>query len=248
VARFTINCASSFTAYGTSATPERASRCATDAKSASCEDILGRTPPESCRTTAGTLADGAVCGHDAQCKNKLCRVASGSSCGACSSLGETGGTCARAEDCAYGLTCVDKACVGYAKAGSTCTAKQPCLPTLACVNGTCAAPLAAGAACTFEAGQNPCDAVKGFYCHPKDKVCAAIGAAPAGGRCELSLDRITTCTGAAECKIPAGSTTGPCVAPAADGAACNEATGPKCLAPARCTNGVCTITDPATCR
>jgi hypothetical protein len=248
VARFKINCATSFTATGTSATPARAAQCATDARGATCEDILGRTPPDSCRTVAGTLADGAVCGHDAQCANKLCRIPGGSACGACSSLGIAGGACNQQEDCDYGLTCVSNKCIAYAKAGTACSATQPCLPTLGCNNGTCGPPLAAGAACTFKVGENPCDAVKSFYCHPKDKVCAQIGTAPPGGQCEFSLDKITTCTGGAECKIGAGSTTGPCVAAASDGATCNDTNGPKCLAPARCSGGVCTITDPATCK
>jgi hypothetical protein len=247
-ARFKINCASSFSATGTSATPERTQQCARDARAATCEDLLGRNSPESCRTVAGTLEDGAVCGHDAQCKNKLCRVAKDSTCGACSSLGAAGAACERAEDCDNGLTCVDSKCIAYGKTGHACSATQPCLPTLACNNGVCAAPLAAGGACTFKLGENPCDAAKGLYCHPKSNVCAAIETAAAGGTCELSLEKITACTAGSQCKIAKGSTTGPCVAPAADGASCNDENGPKCIAPARCTGGVCTIADPAKCK
>jgi len=248
VSRFKINCASSFNATGTSATPERVAKCARDARTTSCEDILGRTLPETCRTVPGALEDGAACGHDSQCKNRLCRIGTNSACGACSSLGAAGAACERQEDCDYELTCVDKKCVAYAKAGTACSPTQPCHPTLSCSGGVCAIPLAAGAACTFKVGENPCDALNGQYCHPRNSVCTAIGTAPAGGQCELSLEKVTSCTGGSECKIPQGSTTGPCVAPAGDGAACNDESGPKCVGPARCTNGVCTITDPATCK
>ncbi|MBX3207012.1 MAG: hypothetical protein KF764_18340 [Labilithrix sp.] len=248
VARFKINCVSSFSANGTSATPTRAAQCARDARSATCEDLVGRMPPETCRTLPGALEDGAVCGHDAQCKNKLCRLAQGSACGACSALGAAGGACERPDDCDHGLTCVDQRCIAYGKSGNACGAKAPCLPTLGCNDGICAAPLAAGARCTFRLNQNPCEAAKGFYCHPKDGVCVAIGTAAPGGQCELSLERVTACTGGAECKIASGSTTGPCVAPAADGAPCNDGEGPKCLGPARCTSGVCTVVDPASCK
>lgn len=247
-ARFTINCASSFTANGTSATPDRAAQCARDVRSATCADALGRALPETCRTLPGALDDGTPCGHDAQCKNRLCRLAQGSPCGACSSLGVAGGACERQDDCEHGLTCVDQRCIAYAKLGNACSAKQPCLPTLGCNAGVCAEPLAAGVACTFKLNENPCDAVKGFYCHPRDGVCVAIGTAPPGGQCELSVDKVTACTGGAECKLAAGASTGPCVAPAADGAACSDGDGPKCVGPARCTNGVCTITDPASCK
>jgi hypothetical protein len=245
VARTKTNCESSFGAPGTSATPKRASECARDVKKSSCEDLLGRTLPETCRTLPGDLDDGKVCGHDAQCKNKLCRIPSGAACGACSALGEAGDACARVEDCDYGLTCAGQKCVAHAKAGNACSAAQPCLPTLACTGGVCAAPLAAGAACTFKIGENPCDAAKGLYCHPKQNLCVAFGTAPAGGQCGLGHDPVTVCTGSSECS---GLTTGSCMAPAADGASCNDTTGPRCVTPARCTNGVCTITDPATCK
>lgn len=247
IARSKINCVSSFAAPGTSATPTRAAQCARDAKTASCDDLLGRTPPETCRTLSGSLDDGTACGHDAQCKNKFCRLAEGTSCGACSGLGAAGARCESNDECDYGLSCEGKKCAARGKAGSGCSATAPCLATLTCVGGVCATPLAAGAACTFKPNQNPCDQINGFYCHPKTNVCTAFGTATAGGQCEVSIDQVVVCTAGSECSR-GDQQKGTCVAPAADGAACNNATGPKCVAPARCTNGVCTITDPALCK
>lgn len=247
VARFKINCPTSFNAPGTSATPLQLSQCASAAKTALCEDILARKPPEACRTVAGKLPDGNVCGHNGQCTNKLCRIAKGSTCGACSSLGGAGSACEREEECDYGLDCIDKKCFARGLKGASCSATAPCVGVFGCVNGICSPPLAAGAACEFKRDENPCDGAKGFYCSPRSKTCTQISTAPPGGQCELSLQSVTVCTAGSECKIGVGATTGPCEAAAADGAACNESTGPKCQGPARCAGGVCTITDPSKC-
>lgn len=247
IARFKINCATSFTANGTSATPSRLAECATAVRAASCVSLLGRDLPDACKTAPGALSDGAVCGHDAQCKNRLCRIARGSTCGACSSLGGTGTSCERDAECDYGLECVSKRCLAKGRSGVPCNAAAPCVGSLGCVNGACGAPLAEGAACTFKADENPCDGAKGFYCSPKTERCVKIEVVASNGRCEVSRDAVIGCGGGAECKIALGATTGTCEAPAADGATCNDDKGPKCMAPARCTSGVCTIVDPAKC-
>jgi hypothetical protein len=247
VTRFKINCPTSFNAPGTSANPLQLSQCASAAKTALCEDILARKPPESCRTALGKLPDGNVCGHNAQCSGKLCRIAKGSTCGACSSLGAAGTACEREDECDYGLDCVDKKCLARGLKGASCSATAPCVATFGCVNGVCSPPLASGAACEFKKDENPCDGAKGFYCSPRTRTCTQFSTATPGGQCELSLQNITVCTAGSECKIGVGATTGPCEAAAADGAACNESTGPKCQGPARCAGGVCTITDPSKC-
>lgn len=250
VAQFKQKCASGFTAPGTSATPAKLATCAADARAATCEAILGRELPESCRTVPGALADGAVCGHDAQCKGKLCRPSNaGNNCGVCSALAAAGGACERDEDCDHALKCETntKRCVAFGKAGNACGANQPCLPNLGCNNGVCAAPLAAGAPCVPKAGENPCDQAKGEWCHATRKVCSPVLTAGPGGACGISED-LTACTGGGHCRTEPGKFTGACVAPAADGATCDDTSGPKCLVPARCSGGVCTIFDPATCK
>lgn len=247
--RFAINCVPNFSAPGTSATPSALAQCATDVKPMSCDDILGRKLPLSCKTQPGTLADGAPCGADAQCKGTLCRQSAANTCGACSTLGGGGAACERNEDCGEELACANKKCVAYAKAGQSCT-DTPCLPTLACNKGTCAVPLAGGATCDGPAdqSQNPCDGAKGFYCHPQTKVCTAVKTAAAGAACGFIDNGVVICTGAAFCKTTPPAVQGTCLAPAADGATCDDTKGPKCVAPARCVGGVCKISDATACK
>jgi hypothetical protein len=248
--RFGLNCVSSFSAPGTSANPSQLAQCATDVKTSTCEDVLGRKLPLSCKTTAGTLTDGTPCGTDAQCTGKLCRQSAGNTCGACSTLGAGGTACERNEDCDAELACANKKCVTLAKAGQACSATSPCIPTLACNKGTCAVPLAAGAACESPAdqSQNPCDGPKGFYCHPTTKVCTSVVTAAAGSACGFIDNGIVVCTGAGHCKTTPPALRGTCLAPAADGAACDDTNGPKCVGPARCIGGLCKVSDPATCK
>lgn len=250
VSRFEIICVPGFSANGTTATPSRLSQCATEAKTLTCDEVLGRKLPLSCRTEPGSLADGAPCGVDAQCKGKLCRLSTGNVCGACSTVGGGGAACERDEDCDSELGCADKKCVTFAKAGSPCSATQPCLRSLACNKGTCAAPLAAGAACepSLDQSQNPCDGAKGFFCHGGTKVCTSVGTAAAGGECGFIDNGIVLCTAGADCKTTPPAVSGTCQAAAADGATCDDTKGPKCLAPARCVGGVCKISDPASCK
>lgn len=247
--RAKIDCVPKLNANGTSQTPSQLSQCATDAKSMTCEDALGRNSPVSCHTQPGTLADGAACGTDAQCKGRLCRLSAGSVCGACSTIGAAGAACERDEDCDNGLACADKKCVTLGKAGAPCSATQPCTRSLSCNKGTCATPIAAGGTCepNTDQSQNPCDAAKGFYCHFQTKVCTEVASAAAGGQCGLVNNNIALCTGGSDCKVSMGLA-GTCQATAADGATCDDTKGPKCAAPARCASGVCKISDPSACK
>lgn len=247
-ARFKINCPSTFSAQGTSQTTAHFQTCVNDVKNASCDDLLGRNLPASCDTLPGALADGAACGVNDQCKGKLCRLSAANTCGACSTVGAVGAACERNEDCDKNLACQDKKCVVYGKAGAACSKTQPCVQTLACAAGTCTTPLEAGAACTFVDGDNACNILKGLYCDPKTKVCANVGTGAAGDACGNTGNGVVLCKNGGNCKTPAAAVAGTCLAAAVDGAACNDADGPKCVSPARCVSGVCKITDPATCR
>ncbi len=254
MARFKINCPSVFTATGTSATPTRLAQCATDARSLSCDDVFGRNTPASCRFEPGELADGAACGTDAQCKNKLCRLPASNTCGACSTPGTAGAACERNEDCDAGLGCAQKKCVAFGKAGAKCDAATPCIATYSCVGGVCAIPLEAGATCTpsLNFSENPCNFLKGLFCHTKNNVCATVDLVAPGSPCGFINDTIVGCS-AGDCKTDALGK-GTCVAKAADGATCETETSgngerlPKCQDPARCVSGVCKITDPAACK
>jgi hypothetical protein len=75
-------------------------------------------------------------------------------------------------------------------------------------------------------------------------VVAACGGSTSG----TTVSPDTACNDAAGCKADNSALIGVCVGSATDGAACDPAKGPSCLPPARCSNGVCTITDPATCK
>lgn len=247
-ARFKLSVTPSLTANGTGATTAQYESCAKDIPGASCDDLLSRNFPTSCRTVAGSLADGTACGVDSQCKGKLCRLSDNSSCGACSTIGAGGATCSNDNECDYGLTCVNKVCSQYGQAGGTCDTTHPCKPTLACTNGTCATPGAAGAACPG-LGMGGCDNLSGLFCD-QAKVCAAVKFAAAGAACgyDVGTDTYTGCSGGGTCKLATGKTTGTCTAPAADGAQCDTVNGPSCMAPAVCSGGVCKVPDPSTCK
>jgi hypothetical protein len=249
VSRLLINCPKGFSAPGNVGTPAQLAACADQARAAACDDILGRNTPESCRTIAGTLEDGAACGSNGQCKGKLCRTSGGATCGACSSVGAAGAACTADDECDYGLKCEQNKCIAYGKAGNACNKDQPCLPSLGCIDGVCSTPLATGASCTFKQGENPCSALKGEWCHPTRRVCEPFKQASAGGDCGVVGTDAVLCTGSgtgAFCKLDGQK--GKCIAPANDGAGCNDQNGPHCIPPAHCVGGVCTISDPASCK
>lgn len=244
--RFKLAVAPTLTANGTGATTSQYEACTADLAGASCDDLLARNLPQSCQTVAGTLADGAACGADAQCKGRLCRLADNSNCGACSSVVAAGGACTDSNQCDKALVCANSLCVAYGAAGASCDTNHPCKPTLSCTGGTCAVPGEAGATCPG-IGTAGCDLLKGFFCN-QQSVCATIGVSNAGGQCGLVNGVYTTCSGGGLCKGAVGLTPGTCVAPAADGATCDDANGPPCLAPASCTGGVCKVSDPSSCK
>lgn len=246
-ARFKLSVLPSLTATGTGATATQYESCAGDLGGTSCEDLLDRNLPKSCQTVAGTLADGSPCGVDAQCTNRLCRIANGQTCGVCSSLAAAGGACTADSQCDVGLKCSSGSCVAFGAAGASCNDTHPCKATLYCNDaGTCAAPGEAGAACTT-VGLVGCDLLAGLWCAPS-KVCTKLDSAAAGKPCGLIDSNYTICTGGSTCRMATGQVSGTCEAPAADGAACDDAKGPTCLAPATCANGLCRIDDATACK
>ena len=160
--------------------------------------------------------------------------------------------------------------------GSCLSGYHPCQSGLICVgddettmtNGTCQAQGAnISAACdsSRKTAAN-CDANLGLACIPTAKgsgvgTCQAITLGATGATCgDIGMAPITgvaDCSSGGLCKKALGSTSGTCVAAAADGAACdNDASiGPPCLAPAKCvvpsgsqgTAGTCTVPNAAAC-
>lgn len=249
--RIKIECVPGFSANGTSANPSTASQCATEASAATCDALLGRTPPQSCKTQPGQLANGVPCGTNAQCAGRRCKPIDNKSCGVCTALAGANGDCTEDADCDDALSCRDGKCKALGGANATCNKESPCLPTFGCVEGKCQTPLEAGAACVPAVGTgldpNPCNAAKGLFCHPQNRVCAKIEAAAPGAACGLVNGALVACAGS-DCKIPSGVSVGACVAKVADGAACKAGETPSCQSPAKCVDGRCTIGDPSACK
>jgi hypothetical protein len=109
--------------------------------------------------------------------------------------------------------------------------------------GTCQLEVAtAGGTCDPKQATAPaCSGSAGLTCDTQMLVCVPQPLASANQPCGLIGTTRTACSGGATCSIPQGETTGVCVAPAADGAACNVDSAPECETPARCVNGTCQL-------
>jgi len=233
------------TANGTSLTASSLASCAQDLANATCDQLTTRDLPESCRTKPGTLQDGAACGADQQCQNRLCRKQAGTACGACSKLGASGTDCKINEECEFGLGCAGGKCAPFKGAGEKCDATNRCKPTLTCQSGTCGTPAGVDATCSSPGLESECDLAKGVACGV-DKKCTQIQFVGPGQPCGLVEGKFVSCGGAGRCTALTGG--GTCQAPAADGSACDDANGPLCVAPARCIGKVCKLDDPSTCK
>src|SRR5262249_18336173 len=150
-------------------------------------------------------------------------------------------TCASDEDCGNALVCAaNKACVEQGAGGAICDTNHPCKASFACSHGTCVAVAATGAPC--ESAQSTCSLLKGDYCAP-NAVCSQVGLANGGEACGAVDTQFVACAKSGVCKKPSPtSQKGTCVAAAADGQPCGDATnGPACIPPARCVNGACKL-------
>lgn len=251
--RVKLECMSRFDATGTSLTPARLNECANAVRGQTGCGVLDQQP-DACKTAAGTLADGNACAVDDQCAGRHCRLAQNSTCGACTTRQPAGQACETTGGCEEGLVCANRVCATRGKKGDACTADRPCLVSLVCNSGTCADAIPAGMACTPKRQQDPdhfdpCERLKGFFCHPTRNVCTAIELAAPGQTCGLVNATFVGCSGGGNCKTSAANPfQGTCQAPAADGATCNDTDGPKCTVPARCKGGVCTLPDPNACK
>jgi hypothetical protein len=240
---FVSGCTGSLSAKGTSWTGASMEACAQAVPGAACSDLLSNNAPMACRPAAGTLANGAACGDDAQCQSQYCNKGTDGTCGACGAR-STGGTCIRDDDCAYGNQCVGGKCIIPAGSGAACSAAQPCGLTLVCKNGACATPDAAGASCSLVTGSlfGTCDELAGNFCNLSMK-CQTINLAAAGASCGLGQNGVTACSASGSCTKATGGT---CTAAVAPGATC-DAVNNKCAPPGECASGVCKVSDPSSC-
>lgn len=245
VARGTIACKSEFSAAEAAKTnAAKLASCATWYGTATCGDILNEALPTECRPDPGTLAEGKACGSDAQCVSTFCKKDTAADCGVCAAKVPAGGDCV-ASACGDGLACLGGKCRTPGAEGAACSDMQPCGALLSCNNMKCGAPAKIGEACSG-AGDS-CDITVGALCSPFSNKCEAIKAAKAGEACGFISNAFVLCTGGATCNTGM-MTMGTCVAPAADGAACDKAKSIGCLSGANCVNSVCTVFDAATCK
>jgi hypothetical protein len=172
----------------------------------------------------------------------------------CAARAVIGQSCVTAE-CVESAFCnASKQCVAKAGIGSPCANDGACLKSLVCgVNGQCKVPAngKVGANCNpLESGS--CDSNFDLYCGP-GQICAQHVPPGPGQPCgiyagDAGLVFEVLCSGGAWCVVPPnGNGKGTCTLAAADGAACNEATGPRCKIYADCVAGTCKVTDATTC-
>ena len=282
-ARVAIPCVTDLGATGTSATPETREACAQDYANtdSTCVGLFDNDPTPACTPDAGTVALGGGCGAPAQCASTYCAIARDQVCGTCQPLPAVGATCTVDADCGRGLACAMPAhattgtCAAYVAENGACIAGvSPCQAGLSCVGedsatatpGVCKpAVTVIDAACDgSRKTMAACDAQAGLACIPTaatsavgscqpiqlvgpNATCGQIGGPP--------ITAIVDCGAGGSCvKAAPGDKTSTCVAPAADGAACDTVAGPPCLAPAKCvpttpggTTGMCTLRDATQC-
>lgn len=259
--REALACEAGLAAPATAATPLTAIGCADAITAQACGDFLGKDPPAACLPVAGPAPVGAGCSFASQCASQFCAISATALCGSCQLPPQVGTSCA-SSGCGPTLTCVPATmtCQRPVAAAGACSRSLPCGAGLQCVGatmsamGVCQASVTtSGAACDPQRKTGPdCSGPAGLTCDRMTKQCV-VQPIVASGTCGLVNNIEVRCAGGATCSIAALATTGTCVAPAADGTACDAAIGPTCLAPARCvpagsgTAGTCTLAGSATC-
>ncbi len=252
-----LGCASSFDATKTSTTPDFVAACAPVQKAQTCTQ-LQNDPPALCVPKPGGLENGAGCGDDGQCKSTWCAKSDSVNCGVCAAVSTSGGACVtvRKSDgtdekkCSRGLSCAADKCAKAALAGEACSDAKPCVLGTTCFNGSCTAAGKAGAKCDADGKTQPaCDFFAGTFCNQTTGVCQVIGVAGFGEPCGIILAsrEFKMCRAGGKCVGAMGVTAGTCVAPAADGAACDPVEGPDCVAPAKCVEGRCKLPSASAC-
>ncbi len=267
-----LACSTALGAKGSGNTPARVEQCATALAAEACADFLAGNAPAAC-VNMGTLTDGTGCAFPGQCSSTYCTGLANAACGVCGQPVAAGGDCSNGGTCARGQTCyaapgaanMTMSCITEAAAiGASCSRAMPCAAGLSCVGplGMAGSCMAAGSrpdvACDPTARTGPgCDRSIGLYCNATSKTCTTITFAADGAPCGLGSDgNLIDCTGGACYGSVIGGAMpmmGTCKADAPDGAACDSANGPGCLAPARCvttagsTAGTCTLSDATKC-
>ena len=246
-ARETLACVDGVDAPKTGQTPQNEENCGEQLLAQSCDAYLSNVmPPTACEPPDGPGSNGAPCAFSGQCSSGFCAVPSYGLCGTCALAPAAGASCASA-GCPLTMTCVASTmlCEVPVPDGGLCSAGLPCASGLACVGsstttmGACTVqPTTVGASCDASRKLGPdCSGDAGLVCDSTTNTCVTEPLVAASQPCGTMNGVFTGCTGGATCMRPSGGATGTCVAPAADGAACDTLNGPTCLTPARCVTG-----------
>jgi hypothetical protein len=273
IARTKMNCLNALAAKGTGNSPSRVEQCVTATASESCSDFYGGNPPAACVNT-GTLADSTACAFAGQCSSTYCTGLTNAACGTCGQAAASGASCVNGSaTCARGQNCIttpgtmgaQATCMVEGAVGAACSRANPCGFGLSCVGSTMTAMgscmsmgTTVGAACDVQLKTAPaCNRTYGLWCNTGPKTCTAVTFVAAGAACGQGTDgNLTDCKASSECfgaTFGMNPVMGTCMAPAADGAACDTMAGPPCTAPARCvtaagsTAGTCTLADATKC-
>ena len=229
-ARLELFC-SLFDASGVAFPPRPFKPCGDAMMAMSCDDFTDGNFPSVC-SFAGTHPDGAGCGFGDQCASGFCNLPMSGVCGACTRAPAAGQPCAFGSICGSGLICNPAmTCVAEQPRGAACSDNMPCRSSSVCRNAVCSAKGTVGAPCTAD---KDCDVGRGVICNSTRMQCVMANTGP---MCVARPDGgFTLCPASGTCKTGA-----PCLAAAADDAACDEMNGPKCMWPAACTAAKCTI-------
>ncbi len=255
-------CVGNLAAPDTANTPAHTEGCAQATPSQTCDDYFLGNVPSACTPPAGPRDAGSDCAVSGQCATAYCLIPRTTACGACNEAPGLGTSCFN-NSCGPGFLCdnVSFLCVAPVSASGACDDSSVCAPGLTCIGntgtalGACVALATLGTSCDLAHGGSRCDARSGLYCNTQaGKVCAPVATASASEACGTLDGGVIECLADAFCQKPASSTTGTCVAPAADGAPCDTVNGPICAVPSRCvlsteggTTGVCQTTNPQLC-
>jgi hypothetical protein len=280
--RETSICLGFLSAKGTGQAPAKLEMCVGTYANYSCPDFRDNNPSTVCQVM-GTLGPGMTCGANGQCSSGYCNVGASQVCGTCEAVPLAGAMCNVQADCGHNLGCAiptgsaTGTCAPFVASGGAClTGSAPCQATFACVGdneamhtmGKCQPQGAkVGDACdSFRQTAANCDGYKGLICVPAKVgsgvgTCQAITLVGTGAVCGLMgsmpITGFAACQSGGACiKAAMNDPTGKCVAPAADGAACDTdiTKGPPCQTGSRCvpsapmsTAGTCKPVDATTC-
>jgi hypothetical protein len=203
--------------------------CADGIAAQSCDDWFDGVTPPGC-AGVGLVADGGSCSSGYQCASAYCSLPT-TGCGRCARAPGLNEQCVEGQ-CPNGLICNGSSyCVVPGARGARCSADAPCRPSLGCRSGFCAPRADVGANCFT---LDDCNFPHAALCNTNIGRCVQV---TTGSMCRVNPDySVVACSASYFCRPDGG-----CVAPAADGAACSDQTGPSCLTPARCVDGRCKL-------